>query len=335
MSPTWLDYVDPTIDRPEWLAWRRGGVGASDVATILNMNPFSSPAALYLDKVGLLDDGDMTEAQFWGLRHEPTIAQVFEERTGLFVRHAQQCVQDSEHPQRRCTLDGLVYESPSPQDRADSLGPLQIKTSRERPFELVPDHYAIQVQFEMGVTGFTQEWLAVLHGGNQLRLYEIEFDPSMFATLSRSVDRFWADNVLAKNPPPADGSDATTEALKNAYRDRWKDETLELEGAEIDLAREWLAADHALKEAQTWADRCKNQLCSILGENVVGADGDGEELLTWKSQRTGARIDTKALRAAHPEIVAEFTQPAGTTRVLRSTKALKALSGAQTEGAHE
>lgn len=335
-DPVWCDLVDPVKDRSDWLRWRREGIGASDVGAILGMSPWASPMSVYYDKLGLVEDDTPTEAMEWGSILEDPIARKFERSEGLYVDHEQLPVYDREHPHRRCTLDGMVYETPLDKGPGvGALGLLQIKCSRDRPWDEVPDAYALQVQYEMGVVGIEREWLAVLHGGNQFRTYEFEFDPTLFAMVARVVDRFWTDNVVAENPPPADGSDATTEALKNAYRDRWKDETLVLEGVEIDLAREWLAAEHAAKEAQTWADRCKNQLCSILGENVVGADGQGDELLTWKSQSTGARIDTKALRAAHPEIAAEFTQPAGTTRVLRATKTLKALSGAQTEGAHE
>src|SRR5689334_10559418 len=105
MPPVWCDLIDPNIDRPEWLAWRREGIGASDAATVADLNPFNTRPALYLDKIGLLDDGELTEPQFWGLRHERTIAEVFEERTGLIVRDAQLCVFDREYPHRRCTLD--------------------------------------------------------------------------------------------------------------------------------------------------------------------------------------------------------------------------------------
>lgn len=333
-EPVWCDLIDPEKDRADWLRWRRDGIGASDLGAICGMSPWSTPAVVYLDKLGLLDDGEPSEAMEWGSILEDPIARKFERVEGLIVGHDQMCVHDRAFPWRRCTLDGIVYETPAyTEPGIGALGLLQIKCSRDRPWDEVPDGYALQLQWEMGVTGIDHEWLAVLHGGNQFRTYEFEFDPIMFATLARIVDRFWSENVLAQNPPPADGSNATTEALKDAYRDRWKDQTLELEGVEIDLAREWQAAEHALKAAQDWVDRCKNQLRSILAENVIGVDRQGDELVTLKSQKTAARIDAKALRAAYPEIAAEFTQPAGTARVLRATKTLKALAGAQTEGA--
>lgn len=327
MSPVWCDLVEPAIDRAGWLEWRRDGLGASDIGAILDMSPYSSAPVVYLQKVGLLGEIEPSEPMLWGSILEEPIAREFERREGLFVHDEQLCVHDREFPHRRCTLDGLVADTPAPDDRAVMLGPLQIKCSRDRPWDEVPDAYALQVQWEMGVTGMTHEWLAVLHGGNALRVYEFEFDPILFATIARVADRFWADNVLARNPPPADGSAATTEALKEAYRDRATGEVLKFDGVETDLAREWLAAERAAKAATSWVDRVKNQLRSILGEATVAIDGQGDELVTWKPQRTASRIDAAGLRAAYPEIAAEFTIAAGTARVLRPTKALKVLAG--------
>jgi putative phage-type endonuclease len=335
MSPVWCDLVEPDIDRAEWLAWRREGIGASDLGAICGMSPWATPMSVYLDKVGLLDDNEPSEAMRWGSLLEEPIAREFEVREGLYVHDQQLCVHDGQHPHRRCTLDGLVADTPAPDDRAVMLGPLQIKCSRDRPWDEVPDAYALQVMWEMGITGMPHEWLAVLHGGNTLRVYEFEFDPIQFAALARIADTFWTAHVLAKNPPPADGSDATTEALKDAYRERATDEVVTFDGVETDLAREWQAAEHAVTAAEMWRDRCKNQLRSILGEAIVALDGQGDELVTWKPQRGASRFDTKGLRAAYPEIAAEFLIPAGTSRVLRATKTLKELAGANHEGANQ
>jgi putative phage-type endonuclease len=332
MSPVWCDLVDPAIDPAGWHAWRAEGLGGSDIGAICGMSPWATPSTVYLEKVGLLGPSEESEPMFWGKQLEEPIARVFEMREGLYVHDQQLCVQDSEHPHRRCTLDGLVADTPNPDGRAVMLGNLQIKCTRDRPWDEVPDQYALQVQWEMGVTGATHEWLAVLHGGNTYQCYEFDFDPIQFAALARVADGFWRDNVLAKNPPPADGSDATTEALKDAYRQRATGESVVVD---VGLAREWLAADHAAKEAQSWADRCKNQLRSTLGEATLGVDGQGDELVTWKPQRGASRFDTKALREKYPEIAAEFLIPAGTNRVLRATKALKALAGVEPEGANQ
>lgn len=333
MRPVWCDLIDPAHDRADWLRWRREGLGASDIGAICGMSQWATPSSVYLDKLGLLDDGEPSEAMAWGLLLEEPIAREFERREGLYVGDEQLCARDAVHEHRRCTLDGLVYEAPpsrpgsNSRARAHSLGPLQIKCSRDRPWDTVPDAYAIQVVWEMGITHTTHEWLAVLHGGNKLAIYEFDFDEILYAHLARIADRFWTDNVLAKNPPPADGSDATTEALKAAYSDRATEAQVVFDDVYLDVARTWLAAEQAVKDAERFRDRVKNQLRTVLGEAIVGVDGQGDELVTWKPQRGAAPFDKAGLRREFPDIAQKFTGDQPTVRVLRATKTLKALAG--------
>ena len=41
------------IERGEWLKLRQNGIGGSDAAAILGLNPYKSPLAVYADKRGL------------------------------------------------------------------------------------------------------------------------------------------------------------------------------------------------------------------------------------------------------------------------------------------
>jgi len=47
------------ITREEWLSWRKKGIGGSDISSLLGLNPWRSPLALYYDKVS---EDDETEA---------------------------------------------------------------------------------------------------------------------------------------------------------------------------------------------------------------------------------------------------------------------------------
>ena len=72
------------LDRPSWLAARRAGIGGSDAAAILGLDPFKSPLAVYMDKRGELPDAEAGEAarapaasgrrvyRLWGERREPS-----------------------------------------------------------------------------------------------------------------------------------------------------------------------------------------------------------------------------------------------------------------------
>lgn len=316
--------VSPDIDRSEWLRWRRERIGASDVGAILGMSDYSSPPVVYLDKLGLLPDEPPSEAMQWGIWHEPTILAQFEARTGLFVRDQQAAVYDSEHPWRACTLDALAVESPN-SAREDAIGTVQVKCSRERPWDVLPNAYALQVIWELGVVGLAHAWVPVLHGGNHLEIYEVDFDAGMFDTVCRIVDSFWHDNVLAENPPPVDSSEVTSEAIKDAFRDRASDEHVTIDEQ---LAREWLAAKAVLADAEAAKKKIESQIRLTLGEATIAEDTDGNELVTYKSQNGRAPFDMDGLRADYPELARKYTGEQPTVRVLRPTKTLKALAGA-------
>lgn len=325
-------HLDPIEDRATWLEWRRQGIGGSDIAALCGMSRFATPMSVYLDKTGMLDDADAGEAALWGRLFETPIAWEFENRTGLHVIGAQLCVVDPNASWRRATLDGLVTDSHAHDadvardDLTAALGTFESKASSQFGFEDgIPDEYAVQCQWQMGVTGLTTGWLAILHGGRRLVIEELEFEPGVFDGLREIADRFWHDHVLAQNPPPADSAEATTRALKDAWRDRASEVAVEFSADVALLARGWLAQRDAAKRSQSQLDLIENQLRAALGEATLGTYA-GEELVTWKPQKTGARLVLDALKAAHPEIVEKFMGEPGTTRVLRPTKALKEKS---------
>jgi len=314
--------------RDDWLDWRRQGIGASDVAAICGLSRFGSPMSVFVDKCELGAPRTETKPMKWGQLHEPMLARAFEEETGLHVLHPQTLVVDETVSWRRCTLDGLVAESAdvSLADHEAFLGLCEIKCSSDFGWDDLPDEYKVQIQWQMGVAGFERCWVPVLHQGNNDRIYgPYDFEPRSFAALCSIVDRFYTEHIATQSPPPADGSDATTEALKAAFSEGLG-EPVELDDALLDIARQWPAAKQRVKEAEAEVDRIENELRAALGDHAIGGprvDGDIVPIVTWKPQTT-ARIDTKALRAAHPSIAEEFSTST-ISRVLRPTKALKEL----------
>ena len=62
-------------DREKWLKARRSGLGASEVAAILGLSPWSTPYKVWKDKVSSEPPVELeTEPIEWGHAHEATIA---------------------------------------------------------------------------------------------------------------------------------------------------------------------------------------------------------------------------------------------------------------------
>ena len=67
------------ISHNEWLAYRKKGIGGSDIASILGLNPYRSALALYSEKIDEeIQPEEENIAAELGLELEPFLARKFE-----------------------------------------------------------------------------------------------------------------------------------------------------------------------------------------------------------------------------------------------------------------
>lgn len=301
-------------ERAAWLTLRRSYIGGSDVAALAGLSPWGTPMSVWVDKT---DDtpivDDLTDNQRWGLLLEPALVQAFTEDTGLHVVDQQHVVRHPDHPHHGATLDGRVVDSPN---SLDPLGTVQIKTTGDPEWDEIPDYYQVQVQWEMWCSGAPRAWLAVLHMGRarRFRIHEIERDDAAIGHLVRIVDRFWHDHVLTRTPPPVDGADTTSDAIRRAWPDHTPDTSVEIPA---DIAAAYLAAKETADTAAGELARITQQIQVAMGDAET-ATVDGAPVFTWKTQ-TSRRIDGKALRAAHPRAATRF-ETTTTSRVFRPVR---------------
>lgn len=303
-------------DRADWLAWRRHGLGGSDIAAILGLSPWQSPWALWADKVGLTHgDNDTTEAMEFGRRVEPVLAPWFTDLTGLHVVGEQTWCTHPGQEWMRCTVDGFVADSPT-SDVDAALGVVEFKATSAAAAEWetqIPVGYQCQATWNMLVTGVDRCWFGVLHlafGRPQFRVYELALDVADADTVLAAARSFWFDHVAAGVPPATDGSTATRAALAAAWPDD-NDQAVDVPGDIVHLLADLKAQ---AKDLGGRIVAVENELKAALGENAVGLV-DGDKAVSWKTQ-TSDRLDTAALRKSWPDLAREFTRTTS-SRVLR------------------
>lgn len=332
-------------DREQWLEWRRGGIGGSDVAGILGISPWSSPFSVWLDKLGLLPDEPESEEMSAGRWLESAIVPWFQHETGLYVTGEQHWATHAEVEHHRCTPDGYAFDrDPDPlevwPETAELLGwtmgevaasvaaqygaqgTVQIKvTGPGRKPDHLDEHHQAQGQWEMHVTGLDRCWFAVLRG-RRLDVHLLERDQADIDFMVGRVDEFWERHVLEQSPPEVDGSDATSRALAVLYPPAAGDGPGEVvrhaRGSQVArLVAEWKAAKEAAKEAKAEAEYRGNLVKAQLGdctELVIGS----ELAASWRPQTT-RRLDTKALARHEPNLARQYTNETR-SRVLRAHK---------------
>lgn len=73
--------------RLDWLKERQKGIGGSDVAAILGVNPYKTPLDVYYEKTAeIVEDKPQSDAAFWGSTLEDIVAKEFAARTGMKVQ---------------------------------------------------------------------------------------------------------------------------------------------------------------------------------------------------------------------------------------------------------
>lgn len=301
----------PTPNRAEWLAWRRDGIGGSDVAAIVGLSPWASAYSVWAEKVGLVAGRDDSPAMEFGRRAEPMLAAWFTDDTGLDLGGQQQQHTHPLSPWMRCTIDGYTVA-----DGACCV--VEFKTTSDDEWDEVPAGYICQAQWNMAVTDAAGCWFGVLHlafGRPRFRTYYVPRSEPDIAYITDRCSRFWHDHVLTGQAPEADGHEATTNTL-NAMWDT-TDGTID---ATDDLRRAVATRAHAKAEAQRWEDvaaAAANTIRQAMGAADAIKDGT-RNLATWRWQDRPT-VDVAAIRAADPDLVAAHTTTTR-SRVLRINK---------------
>ena len=215
-------YEYPT--REHWLKARRHTIGGSDAATILGLNPFNSPYALWYEKVyGVRVRQIQPKAQRImeiGTLFEEPICQLYAAETerqlnnlGAFSIH-----KTPAYPWAHSTIDReiLAPDKPGP-------GILEAKNTGGWARDLwkdgaVPLTALIQLQHNLAVTG--RDWGSVvgLVGGWQVQLFSQDFDRNQVFVeylMEREAEFHW--QVQHRKPPKVDGHEATRAVLDHRY----------------------------------------------------------------------------------------------------------------------
>lgn len=303
------------LTREQWLEARRDGIGGSDAAAILGLDPFKTPLAVYLDKTGELPDDEPGEAAAWGIRLEDVVADaavdhINEQRQadGLEPVKARRRNAILAHPERPWMLANIDRETVGYEG---GPGILEVKTTGhwaaqtwEDDGDTLPDRYHVQTQHYLAVTGRDHGWIAVLVAGQRLVVEPVERDQELIDALVEVEEAFWK-RVANGDPPPAGPADE--DILKAVYPEARAATKVLLPDEARDLIAQRNAAKAAENAAKDRRKEAENRLRQLIGDaEEAWLPGDNRPAFTYREiNRTS--LDSKALTEAHPDIAEEFT----------------------------
>lgn len=297
--------IRPT-NREEWLTHRQEGIGSSEVATILGLNPWETPYQLWRRKKGFDAPKEETFAMKAGHYLEDAVSMFWHDETGrdIIKRSAiDWLILNADKPYMRVSPDRTYWLSDSRKN--SDKGILECKTTQMTiDEEDLPKHWFCQLQYQLGVAELEQGSLAWLCSGRQFGYKDIALVPDFFQWIEEEVTKFWVDNIQGNIEP-----DATSVADVLLKYNRHTD------GKIIEVADDIYTAVNdlkALKEQIAQLDEQKDSLEEKIKLGFGDAEAisyGGQTIATWKAPKPSEKFDAKAFAKAHPDLAKEFTAP--------------------------
>lgn len=299
------------LSHDKWLEVRKQGIGSSDAAAACGIHPYLSMLELWMIKTGRMEANIDESIEgysplYWGNTLEPMVAKYYQEQTGNKVRRVNAILQHPD-PDKAFMLANLDYAITG----NDEVQILECKTAGEHGTKLwrdgVPLYVTCQVQHQLAVTGKQAAHICVLLCGHEAKIYRVERDEQLIASIIEHERLFW-QYVETDTPPTPDYSESAARALKLLYPTAKPSSKIDLredDGANK-LFEQLLSYRVSIDDIEQRHDQVKHQLQTLIADNEVAVFSMGA--ISWKRSKDSVGIDSKAVIKAHPELLTQFSK---------------------------
>ena len=273
-------------------ARRKQGIGASEVGAILGLSKYKTALDVYMDKLGLTEPSEDSEAAEWGHRLEPVIAQKYQAQYPGVLLEECDTRAHPDHPWALATPDRLAYD-------AVEEWLVEIKTREDRTAgefgepgtDQVPHDVLVQCQWQIFVTGKRRCDVALLVNGRRFSVYTIPADRDLQTSLRDQVQDFWLNHVLAQVPPDVTAQDNPT--LARLFP-KHTGETLEGTAEDFAVLQQIASLKAQVKALEKNLDQNEAGLKLRIGENAGLTFPNGSKV-TWTKNKDSEVVDYKKL----------------------------------------
>jgi putative phage-type endonuclease len=233
---------------PEWHEARKG-LGGSDIAAVMDKNPYKSAFTLYAEKTGLIDGSiEPSMPMQMGTAFEPVIRDLFVKNNSEWLKvHETGTWGSIEEPRSVANPDGIIEWDDG------SLGVLEIKFSRMY-WDKLPEHYNLQVQHYLSVLGLKRGVVVAVAGGDW-KEFDVVRDDSLVEAMKRRVEAFYGF-LDTNTAPDYDGSESTYETVRELSEG--------LQEGDIELGSLWANLLQAKSESEYWDKQFKAHKSAVL-----------------------------------------------------------------------
>jgi len=326
------------------LKMRQTGITATDIVKIVGENPWSSASSVYEDKFKseqelLKGATDMEDRALNGQVFEAALAKryLLDLPFPADIYESDLTFRATDCPWALATPDRFVFagtpDETSPRiqrgDPADWLLECKLVGTRaakgwdideaEAEIDQIPPYVYTQVQWQMRVLGYQRADVAALLYGTTFRRFRVERDEEYIATISEIASDFWNDCIVARRPPPPDGTEEYSRFLSRRFPSVLTSAMIETPSGAVELVRRYDTFRRMEKEARLEKDKAGQALQMLVG-SALGFQGP------WGSVKCTSKrghVDMKAFLKAQgisEEVVEAFRKPPERSLYVRVAK---------------
>lgn len=297
----------------EWLLarWKdengRCVFGASDIPALMGASPYKTRGELFADKVNEPVVQEENAVFRRGNLLEKPLLEEASRILGTNIFTPDVIYRDG---RLSISLDGVDNEQqPSMIVEAKTSTRYSIYDSGDLPDEWLWQGWAQQAVLQVPV------WFVVLDRDQRISVVQLPDNAAAIDALQIESAVFggWVDG------DPMDEDINTFSAADIARIWKPTPTSVELPASAVDWALQLEEARAMAKQAADLQTKAMDALGQMLLGNEIGTV-NGVQLVTWKQQSGRSSLDTKQLKADHPELVEQYEKQGAPFRVMRVTK---------------
>lgn len=302
------------VSHDQWLENRKSGIGSSEIATIVGLNPYETPYQLWLRKTGQVPPKEENFFMKAGHYLEDAVARFYEDESGRKVINRSAAEDIYIHPNfdwARVSPDRMFWRDAK--RAGDNKGILECKTTqREIDGDNLPPFWFTQIQYQLGVMNRFDGSLAWLSAGRSFDYRDIVFVPDYFEWMMAEAEKFYIDNILGGREPRLTNTEDILLKYPTHTAGRFVEASVSLAGEVVRLKD----IKDNIKTLDTSKDEIEEKIKVAIGE-AEALNFQGSVLATWKAPKAGTKFDEKAFKTAHPDLYGEYSKEAqGARRLL-------------------
>jgi hypothetical protein len=255
-----------------------------------------------LIKQGKIIPEDISEKEVVRMGHvmQPVIGRLAQDRLQMELKDADYAMTHPKESWLRSHFDFISADG-TVLVEAKNYGSHQSKKFDEDA-GIMPDADRIQCIHEATVHGISTVYLAVLLGGQELKVIKVDVTPEMMLEHVQWCAKWWGYVASDTQPEPE-----TVEQCKMSWP--VSESLYALANADLETYCAKLSlASKQRKDLEDYEEKLKTRIMSFMASRDVLATMDGNVLATWKSAKSSQKFDVKAFQNAYPKMYEQFVR---------------------------